>query len=246
MLRIAVAGCHGRMGKSLVQTAANHPGVRVCAATVSPRHALRQLDVGEIAGISPLHIKPVEDLAQVLEQFDVLIDFTTPSATLSHLKLCLKQGKKIVIGTTGFNAEQSGLIFDASRDLPIVCAPNMSVGVNLSLGLLTQAAKVLGKNFQVAITESHHRAKVDAPSGTALQMGEVMQPYCESPIQYASIRAGDIVGDHTVIFAGDGERLEITHRATSRETFAQGALRAALWLENQKPGLYTLSDVLFN
>ncbi len=265
MLRLAIAGCNGRMGIALIQAAIITDDVKITAATVSPKSELVNTDIGIIAGVAPLNIKPFDNLASIIDDFDVLIDFTTPDATLTHLHLCRQYGKKIVIGTTGFNAEQKTVVQEMSQEIAIVFAPNTSVGVNLCYELLKQAAKVLGENADIEIVEAHHRQKVDAPSGTALKMGEVI---CDTlkrdmnkvavygrhgitgqredkSIGFSSIRAADIVGEHTVIFASHGERLEITHKATSRATFANGALRAAKWLDSKRVGLYTMADVLF-
>ncbi len=265
MLRLAIAGCNGRMGKSLVQAAMTGIDVIVTAATVSPGSLLTDIDVGTLAGIPPIGIKPVDDLSLAMDDFDVLIDFTTPESTLSHLRLCQKYGRKLVIGTTGFNAEQKTIIQEMSQEIAIVFAPNTSVGVNLCYELLKQAAKILGDDVDIEIIEAHHRNKVDAPSGTALKMGETI---CKTlgrnmdevaqygrqgmtgirdkkTIGFSSIRAADIVGEHTVIFASEGERVEITHRATNRSTFAHGAIRAAKWLESKREGLYSMADVLF-
>lgn len=266
MLRLAIAGCNGRMGVALVQAAMATDGVKVCAATVSPHNKLIDTDVGIIAGVSPLHFNPVNNLAESLDDFDILIDFTTPLATLTHLRLCQQYGKKIVIGTTGFNAEQETLIQEMSQDMAIVFAPNTSVGINLCYELLKKVAKVIGESADIEIVEAHHRHKADAPSGTALKMGEVIcktlsrdlekdaiygrqgitGPREKKTIGFSSIRAGDIVGEHTVIFACAGERLEITHKATNRATFAHGALRAAKWVEAKRVGLYSMADVLFD
>jgi 4-hydroxy-tetrahydrodipicolinate reductase len=203
-------------------------------------------------------------LATVLEQFDVLIDFTHPSVTLRNLALCRQAGKAMIIGTTGFSAEEKQLLAEAGKEIPIVFAANFSVGVNLCLKLLDTAARVLGDEVDIEIIEAHHRHKVDAPSGTALRMGEVVAQALgrdlaevavygregqtgareRQTIGFATVRAGDVVGDHTVLFAGDGERVEITHKASSRMTFAKGAVRAALWLEGREAGLYDMQDVL--
>ncbi|MGD9592541.1 MAG: 4-hydroxy-tetrahydrodipicolinate reductase, partial [Candidatus Berkiella sp.] len=265
MLRLAIAGCPGRMGQALVQAALTSKDVKLSAATVSPNSQLVHLDVGVIAKCEPLGIKPVDDLQSVIDNFDVLIDFTTPTATLAHLTLCQKFGKKIVIGTTGFNAQQKAMIQEMSQQMAIVFAPNTSVGVNLCYELLKIAASVLKDEADIEIVETHHRNKVDAPSGTALQMGETICSVLDRNLEdvalygrsgitgkrehktigFSSIRAGDVVGDHTVIFALDKERVEITHKATNRGTFAHGAIRAAKWLSAAPAGLYSMADVLF-
>jgi 4-hydroxy-tetrahydrodipicolinate reductase len=204
------------------------------------------------------------DLERVVDEFDVLIDFTHPTVTLKNLAFCRKAGKAMIIGTTGFTVEEKQLLAEAGKDIPIVFAANFSVGVNLCLKLLDTAARVLGDDVDIEITEAHHRHKVDAPSGTAMRMGEVIADALgrdlkevavygregqtgardRQTIGFATIRAGDIVGDHTVLFAADGERVEITHKASSRMTFAKGAVRAALWLEGRDAGLYDMQDVL--
>lgn len=264
MLRLAITGCSGRMGKVLVQAASQSKEMVVQAATVSSHSPLKAMDVGIISGIAPLNFFPVEDLSQVVDQFDIIIDFTTPEATLSHLKICQQFGKKIVIGTTGFNTSQKNAIEKASQEVAMVLSPNMSIGMHLYFQLIKQAALVLKDTVDIEIIESHHRNKVDAPSGTALKMGEIINKALNrnheqvsvfsrheksevrdrKTLGYSSIRGGDIVGDHTVLFAGIGEKIEITHSATSRMNFAQGALKAATWLANQNPGLYTMDHVL--
>jgi 4-hydroxy-tetrahydrodipicolinate reductase len=206
----------------------------------------------------------VSDLATVTDQFDVLIDFTRPDTSMAIIDCCRKAAKKLVIGTTGYSAEQKALIAEAAQDIAIVMAPNMSVGVNLSLKLLEIAAKVMGDYTDIEVIEAHHRHKIDAPSGTALRMGEVVAKALNRDLKdcaiygregntgerdrktigFSTIRAGDIVGEHTVMFADEGERLEITHKASSRMTFANGALRAAVWLENRDNGLFDMQDVL--
>jgi 4-hydroxy-tetrahydrodipicolinate reductase len=200
----------------------------------------------------------------VAEEFDVLIDFTHPTVTLKNLAFCRKHGKAMVIGTTGLSVAEKQLLVEAGKDIPIVFAANFSVGVNLCLKLLDMAARVLGDEVDIEITEAHHRHKVDSPSGTAVRMGEVIADALgrdlkkvavygregqtgareRETIGFATVRAGDIVGDHTVLFAADGERVEITHKASSRMTFAKGAVRAALWLDGREPGLYDMQDVL--
>lgn len=265
MLRVAISGCTGRMGIALIHAIHQSEGIKVTAATVSPHNPLKNMDVGKIAGLEPFEFKPVDDLSLVMDNFDILIDFTTPEASMNHLKLCQRYGKKVVIGTTGFNAEQKTLIQEMSQELAILFAPNTSVGVNLCFELIKKAAKVLGDSADIEIIEAHHRNKVDAPSGTALKMGEVIcetlhrnldnvavygrsgisEPRDKKTIGFSTIRAGDIIGEHTVIFACEGERVEISHRASNRSTFAFGAIRAAKWLSAKKEGLYTMADVLF-
>lgn len=265
MLRLAIAGCSGRMGIALIHAALASEGVKITAATVSPNNPLKSTDVGTIANVTAMEFTPVDDLSLVRDNFDTLIDFTTPEASMTNLKICQRYGKKMVIGTTGFNGEQKALIQEMSQELAIVLSPNMSIGINLCFELIKQAAKVLGESADIEIIEAHHRHKVDAPSGTALKMGELI---CDTvnrnlekvalygrngitkardrqTIGFSTIRAGDIVGEHTVMFACEGERIEISHRASSRSSFAMGAIRAAKWLESKKEGLYSMADVLF-
>ena len=264
MTRIAVVGANGRMGLSLIKAAVLADKTTLTAAVTRPGNVTLGKDAGELAGISPLGIKVVGDLAGVVDQFDVLIDFTRPDASMSFIEICRKSGKKMVIGTTGYTDSQKATIADAAKDVAIVLAPNMSVGVNLTLKLLALAAKVMGDYTDIEIIEAHHRHKVDAPSGTALRMGEVVAATLgrdlkdcaiygregntgerdRKTIGFSTIRAGDIVGDHTVMFADDGERVEITHKATSRMTFANGAVKAAAWLQDKQNGLYDMQDVL--
>ncbi|MBX9756879.1 MAG: 4-hydroxy-tetrahydrodipicolinate reductase [Pseudomonadaceae bacterium] len=263
MRRIAVVGAAGRMGKTLIE-AVSQADARLTAAVDRPDSSLIGADAGELAALGKLGVPLSADLAAVLEQFDVLIDFTHPSVTLRNLALCRQAGKAMVIGTTGFSLEEKQLLVEAGKEIPIVFAANFSVGVNLCLKLLDTAARVLGDEVDIEIIEAHHRHKVDAPSGTALRMGEVVAQALgrdlaevavygregqtgareRQTIGFATVRAGDVVGDHTVLFAGDGERVEITHKASSRMTFAKGAVRAALWLEGRKAGLYDMQDVL--
>ena len=262
MVKIAVSGVAGRMGRTLVQTCAQTEGVELTTALERSGSDFIGVNAGELAGIgrSGVMISDVLDP----DSWDVLIDFTTPAATLAHLETCIDAGKRIVIGTTGFDNKDKVTIATAAQFVPIMMAPNMSVGVNLSLKLLQIAAATLGDSVDIEIIEAHHRHKVDAPSGTALRMGEVVADALgrkldevavyhrqgitgarkRASIGFSTIRAGDIVGEHTVMFAGEGERLEISHKASSRETFSSGAIRAALWLMGQQPGLYDMFDVL--
>jgi len=221
-------------------------------------------DAGELAGIAYQGVKVVEDLAAAVGQFDVLIDFTRPEPSMNFIEICRQAGKKIVIGTTGYSEEQKAVISEAAKDIAIVLAPNMSVGVNLSLKLLEMAAKVMGDYTDIEIIEAHHHHKKDAPSGTAVKLARVLSEarnrnledvgvYCRhgmigprkrEEIGIQTIRAGDITGEHTVIFGGIGERIEVTHKAHNRDNFARGAVRAAKWIINQDNGLYDMQDVL--
>jgi 4-hydroxy-tetrahydrodipicolinate reductase len=264
MTRIAISGVSGRMGRALTEACHRTPGLRLGAAL--DRHGSPVLgeDAGTLVGLGKLDVPIADDLDTVLNDFDVLVDFTRPEASLAYLDSCRRAGKKMVIGTTGFDAAGKEQIAAAAGDMAIVFAPNMSVGVNVSLRLIELAARVLGEEADVEIIEAHHRYKVDAPSGTALRMGEVVAAALgrdlkdcavygregvtgernRATIGFSTVRGGDIVGDHTVLFAGDGERVEITHKASSRMTFAKGALRAAQWLEGRKRGLFDMQDVL--
>lgn len=262
-LNIAIAGSSGRMGRALLEAVAQAPDMRLGAALERVGSPFIGKDAGELTG-SPCGIGIVDDAAAALKGCGALIDFTRPEATLGHLQLCRQLGVNIVIGTTGFSAAQKEQIADAARDIGVVFAPNMSVGVNLCLKLLDMAARVLNEGYDIEVIEAHHRHKVDSPSGTALRMGEVVADALgrnlaecavygregvtgersPSTIGFATVRGGDIVGDHTVLFAGTGERVEITHKASSRATFALGALRAARFLSQRGKGLFDMQDVL--
>lgn len=264
MTRIAVVGAAGRMGKSLVQAVTEADGLVMGAATERPESEAIGRDVGELAGVSRLDVIVTSDLQAVIDDFDVLIDFTAPAATLSHLQICREAGKKMVIGTTGLSDAEKQQLTQASGEIAIVFAPNMSVGVNLCFKLLEVAARVLGDDADVEIIEAHHRHKVDAPSGTALRMGEVVAEtlgrdlkQCavygregqtgardRQTIGFETIRAGDVVGEHSVWFAMEGERIEIAHKATNRMNFARGAVRAAGWIASRDKGLCDMQDVL--
>ncbi len=263
-MRIAVVGASGRMGLCLIKAAALAKNAELAVAVSRPDSLAIGRDAGELAGISVVGIKVVDNLAAVVDQFDVLIDFTRPDASMTFIEICREARKKLVIGTTGYSDAQKAVISEAAKDVAIVMAPNMSVGVNLTLKLLALTAKVMGDYTDIEIIEAHHRHKVDAPSGTALRMGEVIADALgrdlkacaiygregntgerdRKTIGFSTIRAGDIVGEHTVMFADDGERVEITHKATSRMTFANGAVRAAAWLADKENGLYDMQDVL--
>ncbi len=263
-MRVAIIGASGRMGKNLINAVNQTEGLTVTAAIERPDSSLLGVDAGELAGLGKLGVKIVGSLEIVVNDFDVLIDFTTPETTLHNLKVCLANRKKIVIGTTGFDKDDLLVIDKASEKIAIIFAANYSVGVNLCLKLLKQAAEVLNEGYDIEIIEGHHRHKVDAPSGTALRMGEVVAETLgrdlkecavygregitgardPNTIGFATVRAGDIVGDHTVLFATEGERVEITHKASSRMTFANGAARSCLWLANKEQGLFDMQDVL--
>jgi 4-hydroxy-tetrahydrodipicolinate reductase len=250
------------MGRSLVEACHNTAGLSLAVAVERPGSSVIGVDAGELAGIGKLGVLVCDTLRA--EDFDVLVDFTRPEVTLNNLTVCHPARKKMVIGTTGFTPEQRNTLIDASAEMAMVVAPNMSVGVNLCFKLLETAARVLGDEVDIEIIEAHHRYKVDAPSGTALRMGEVVANALgrdlkthavygreghtgerdRQTIGFATVRGGDIVGDHTVMFAGIGERVEITHKASSRMTFAAGAMRATGWVMGQDSGLYDMQDVL--
>jgi len=264
MTRIAISGVSGRMGRALVEACHQTPGLRLSVALDRPDSPILGQDAGVLNGLGRLDVMVAGQLSAVVNEFDVLVDFTRPEASLDYLDICREAGKRMVIGTTGFDDRGKTRIAEAARQSAIVFAPNMSVGVNLSLKLLDLAARVLGDDVDIEIIEAHHRHKVDAPSGTALRMGEVVAAALgrdlkacavygregvtgerhRATIGFSTVRGGDIVGDHTVLFAGEGERVEITHKASSRMTFAKGALRAAQWLTDRKTGLYDMQDVL--
>ena len=264
MIRVAVVGAAGRMGKTLIQAVQAADGMQLSAATEQPDSTLVGVDAGELAGVGKLGVLISHSLTKVIDDFDVVIDFTGPVATMVHLDVCRQHGKSMVIGTTGLNEDQKAAIDAAAADISIVFAPNMSVGVNLCFRLLELAARVMGDDADIEIIEAHHRHKVDAPSGTALRMGEVIADALERDLKevavygregqtgardpktigFETIRAGDVVGEHSVWFATEGERVEITHKASSRMTFASGAVRATRWLSGQDKGRFDMQDVL--
>lgn len=261
--RVAVAGASGRMGQMLVQALLADPQFKLVAALDLPSCASLGQDAAQPLGLHS-GVAVSADLRAGLQKAQVLIDFTRPGGTLAHLRVCRELGCQMVIGTTGFTAEQQADITAAAQDIAIVMAPNMSVGVNVTLKLLALAAKALAADYDIEITEAHHRHKVDAPSGTALKMGEVIahaqgRTLADSAVYarhghtgarqhgsigFSVIRGGDIVGDHTVLFAGEGERIEISHKSSSRATYAQGSLRAVQFLATQERGLFDMFDVL--
>ena len=263
ILNIAVAGSSGRMGRALLSAIMKDPGSYLQAALEMDGSPYIGKDVSELTGdLGSVVI--TDNFSAVLPGCDVLIDFTQPEGTIKHLSVCRAEGIKMVIGTTGFSTEQKKVLKEASKDIALVVAPNMSVGVNVTFKLLDIAAKVLGEGYDIEIVEAHHRHKVDAPSGTALHMGEIVAKATGSnlsevaiygregvtgerssrTIGFSTIRGGDIVGDHTVMFAGTGERIEISHKASNRATFTNGALRAARFLADKDKGLFDMQDVL--
>lgn len=264
VVRIAIAGAAGRMGRNLVKAAHHNAEASVGAGSERSESSLVGVDVGELCGEGRFDVILVDDLSKVIEEFDVIVDFTVPVSTLANIKLCKRYGKKMIIGTTGFSEEEKQIIDAASKEISIVMAPNYSVGVNLVFKLLKKAAKVMGDYCDIEIVESHHRHKLDAPSGTAIGMGEAIAgamgndlndvavwsregitgERTKNEIGFATIRAGDIIGEHTAMFADIGERVEITHKATDRMTFANGAIKAAVWLNDKPAGFYTMTDVL--
>lgn len=266
MIKAVVTGAAGRMGSRIINVLSTSEGVRLSGAVERKGHPLVGQDSCGPAGLAAGGVLTVisDDLAAALKIGDVLIDFTMPEASLSHIKTCAEMGKPLVVGSTGFSAQQLSEISTYAQKVPCVLSPNMSIGVNLCFKILAEVAKTIGEDYDMEIVEAHHRMKKDAPSGTAMKMAQVIAQAVNrnldevgvysrkgmigersrKEIGIQTLRAGDIVGEHTVLFAGKGERIEITHRAHSRDTFAAGAVRAAKWVVGKKPGLYDMQDVL--
>lgn len=264
MQRVAITGAAGRMGRTLIQAVAAHGAFELGAAVERPDISLIGTDAGELAGAGRLDVPVVDSLTDVVDTFDVLIDFTVPAATVQAVEICRAAGKQVIIGTTGIDTAGVAGIREAAGDIAIMMAPNMSVGVNLVFRLAEQAARVLGDDVDIEIIDLHHRHKIDAPSGTAVRLGQIVAATLgrnldevavygrkgetgereRSTVGFETIRAGDVVGEHTVLFGGIGERVEITHRASSRMNFARGALRAARFLQDKPTGLFDMQDVL--
>ncbi|NND90453.1 MAG: 4-hydroxy-tetrahydrodipicolinate reductase [Granulosicoccus sp.] len=264
MIALSVNGAAGRMGRQLLAAIGEHPDAQLAAAVDAPGQACIGLDTSVLSGGEPSGVSVADSASALVAHSDVIVDFTAPPVTLALLDALDDSTTGVVIGTTGFSADQLEQLRGHARRRPIVFAPNYSVGVTVALSLLQQAARAFGDDYDVEIIEAHHRHKVDAPSGTAIRMGEVVAEVLgrdladcavygregitgarqSKTIGFETVRAGDIIGEHTVLFAGAGERIEITHRATDRMTFARGAVRAALWLAAQPAGLYDMTHVL--
>lgn len=263
-IRVGIIGCGGRMGRMLIAEIAAAEGCVLSGGTVAPGSATVGSDLGELAGIGRIGSAAGNAAGDLLHKSDVAIEFSIPAATASHATLAAELGTPLVIGTTGLSAAEAAAVEEAAKRIPIVWAANTSLGINLLLGLVEQVAARLGPDWDVEIMEMHHRGKADAPSGTALALGRaaaagrgvslddaaqrgrdgITGPRRNGDIGFASLRGGDAVGDHHVIFAGAGERLELSHRATNRAIYAKGAVRAARWVVAQKPGLYGMKEVL--
>lgn len=269
MIHVVVTGCSGRMGSSILRLVRDEDELELVGATDRKGSPHVGLDAGLAARLGPMEVEVFDDLAKALAKSPkkphVVIDFTSAEASLEHVRACVAAGCALVVGSTGFSAEAKAQVAEAATRIPIVMAPNMSVGVTLMLRLVAEAAKILGPRFEPEIMEIHHRLKKDAPSGTALRLAEVVADALaeqghrpalrtareglvgersQDELGVVALRGGDVVGEHTVFFLGDGERLEITHRATSRDTFAAGAVRAARWVAGRPPGLYDMMDVV--
>lgn len=262
--RIGITGAAGRMGKMLIEAVGLAGGVQLTAAIERPESTLVGVDSGELAGLGANGVAVVASLAEVIDEIDVLIDFSVPVATLANAKVCAERGKALVVGTTGFTESERAQLNSFGEHCALCVAANYSTGVNVSLKLLQMAARAMGDDVDIEIVEAHHRHKIDSPSGTALAMGEAVAQAVDrnlsevavygregivgardrNTIGFATVRGGDVVGDHTVMFMAEGERLEITHKASSRMSFARGAVRAASWLAQQRAGLFDMQDVL--
>ena len=263
-MRIGIVGCAGRMGKMLVGAVLDAEGCALAGGTERPGSEALDRDLGEMVGRDRIGIPVEADPEALFARADAVIDFTTPAATLGHAELAARSGRVLVVGTTGMSAADEARLREAATRTAVVYAPNFSIGVNLLLALTERAAAILADDYDIEIVEMHHRHKVDAPSGTALGLGRAAahgravaldSVWCKSrdghpgarprgEIGFATLRGGDVVGDHTVMFAAEGERVELTHKASSRAVFAKGAVRAARWAEGKAPGLYTMRDVL--
>jgi len=244
MVRIVISGISGKMGMRIGALASQDKNIEIAGGIEAPSSPSVGKDIGELLGIGKIGKRVEPDFNKTALSCDALIEFTSPSATMEHLEAAVKNKKAIVIGTTGFSKDEVEKIKEASKKIPIIFSPNMSIGANLMFRITEDAARVLGEGYEAEIIEAHHNQKKDAPSGTAKRLGEAISKVKGKAPPIHSVRLGDIVGDHTVIFAGKGERIELTHRAHSRDAFAKGALDAAKFLAGRKPGLYTMADIL--
>jgi 4-hydroxy-tetrahydrodipicolinate reductase len=264
LTKVIITGAAGRMGKRLVSLVQESKSLQLVGATETKGHPDLGKDAGDLAGCGHLDVSLTDDLAKALPQVDVVVDFTSPAATLNHLAQAVQHKRAMVIGTTGFSPDEMNQLRKHAESIPCVQAPNMSVGINVLLQIIGKVAQALGDDYDLEIIDIHHNKKKDAPSGTALILAEalaaakgwdlqetgvysrhgIIGERSQKEIGIQTVRAGDIVGDHTVLYGGPGERIEITHRAHNRDPFARGALRAAEWLVNQPPGLYGMADVL--
>ncbi|MBL6928814.1 MAG: 4-hydroxy-tetrahydrodipicolinate reductase [Rhodospirillales bacterium] len=263
-MKIGIVGCAGRMGRMLVAEVLGRDGCELAGGSELPGSEVIGKDVAAVAGFDAAGISIVDNAQAVFAAADVVVDFTLPQATIGHAQLSAANGTALVIGTTGLNADQQAAVDEAATKVTVIQAANMSVGINLLLGLTAQVAGILGDDYDIEIVEMHHRHKVDAPSGTALALGQAAADGREVDLEavsqrvrdghtgarragdigFATLRGGDVVGDHTVMFAGEGESILLTHKAGSRAVFARGAIRAALWCKNKAPGIYSMRDVL--
>ncbi len=263
-MKVAVSGAAGRMGRRILALANEHPDIEITGALEAPENPALGRDAGEVAGIGHLGVAIADDANAVIAICDVLVDFSSPGASFDHVKLASTQGKAIVVGTTGFSEDQKKEMIKAGSATRFLLAPNMSMGVNLLFSLVERVARALGNDYDVEIVEAHHKMKKDAPSGTANKLAEVISSALNrdlasvgvygrqgivgerkpEEIAVMAVRGGDIVGEHTVMFVTNGERIELIHRAHSRDAFAKGAVRAALWLVSKPNGVYDMQDVL--
>ncbi|MCF8479186.1 MAG: 4-hydroxy-tetrahydrodipicolinate reductase [Rhodospirillum sp.] len=263
-MKIGIVGCAGRMGRMLLKEVIESPEAELAGGTERPGSAALGTDLGVLAGLDPQGKSASDDVDALFDAADAVIDFTSPAATVAHAALAAQHGTALIVGTTGMGEDDVAMLREVAKAVPVVFAPNMSVGVNLLFALTERVAAILGEEYDIEIVEMHHKHKVDAPSGTALGLGRaaaagrgvalddvatrvrdgVTGPRESGSIGFATLRGGDVVGDHTVMFATEGERIELTHKASDRKVFAKGAIRAALWTRNNGPALYSMRDIL--
>ena len=244
MIKIVISGISGKMGARIGILACQDRDIEIAGALEAAPSPVIGRDIGELLSVGKINKKVESDFNKIAPSCDVLIEFTSPSATLGHLETAVKNKKAMVIGTTGFSKDEVEKIKEASKKIPVVFSPNMSIGANLMFRITEEVARSLGEDYEAEIVEVHHNQKKDAPSGTAKRLGDAVSRVKGKMPPIHSVRLGDIVGDHTVIFAGKGERIELTHRAHSRDAFAKGSIDAAKFLAGKKPGLYTMADVI--